>query len=435
MKKTLKIVALLLLVLVTSTFVFAQSSNTFTATAGTLRDDADNFMNVRYYNDVDFSNFFAWTDLSLDEANLGFAKKIDELYLGAYYNGDLWDGSSDKTTTENTTNVTKNITGNHTFDLLFGFSGMAFKLGTYFNLDNTKTSYVDTENEYESESKTNNSTYTFDLTWGGLSVPAGNANLRPWAEIAFEINDATVYSEVKTGDTTVVTTDKTNTNNLNTLSVTLASDAEWGSKDAFFSVAGLAYTLETAIGANGVVYEVTDGDNTSSTTRAGKQDISNIFSPYYRFEYKVSDNLKFGGRVEANLAINTSCDGYTYDPENPPTEVPDFDVTTDTSISSNLGLGMQYKLKPNFAMNLGLKASLPRFDSTKTVAPDLIGDGVTTTVNSDVNSSFSSNLYTGFVWDINENCALDASMSIPLTPSILMDILGGGLSLGFKYKM
>lgn len=433
MKKTFKIVALLLLVLVTSTFVFAQSSNTFTATADTLRDDADNFMNVRYYNDVDFSNFFAWTDLSLDEANLGFAKKFDALYLGAYYNGDLWDGSSDKTTTENTTNVTKNITGNHKFDLLFGFSGMAFMLDTNFNLDNTKTSYVDTENEYESESKTNNSTYTFGLTWGGLSVPAGNANLRPWAKIAFDINDATVYSEVKTGDTTVVTTDKTNTNNLNTLSVTLASDAEWGSKDAFFSVAGLAYTLETAIGANGVVYKYTDGDNTSSTTRAGKQDISNIFSPYYRFEYKVSDNLKFGGRVGANLAINTSCDGYTYDPENPP-EVPNLEVKTATSISSNLGLGMQYKLKPNFAMNLGLKADLPRFDSTKTVTP--VGeDAESKNVVSDVNSSFSSNLYTGFVWDINENCALDAYMSIPLNPSILMDILGGGLSLGFKYKM
>lgn len=434
MKKTFKIVALLLLVLVTSTFVFAQSSNTFTATADTLRDDADNFMNVRYYNDVDFSNFFAWTDLSLDEANLGFAKKFDALYLGAYYNGDLWDGSSDKTTTENTTNVTKNITGNHTFDLLFGFSGMAFKLGTYFNLDNTKTSYVDTENEYESESKTNNSTYTFDLTWGGLSVPAGNANLRPWAEIAFEINDATVYSEVKTGDTTVVTTDKTNTNNLNTLSVTLASDAEWGSKDAFFSVAGLAYTLETAIGANGVVYEVTDGENTSTVTRYDFKYALNTFSPYYRFEYKVSDNLKLGGRVGASLNIKTECPGDTYIDENKPEDTPRFVKTTTTEINPNLGLGMQYKLKPNFAMNLGLKASLPSFDSIKTVTP--VGeDSESKNVESDVNSSFSSNLYTGFVWDINENCALDASMSIPLTPSILMDILGGGLSLGFKYKM
>ena len=58
MKKTLKVVASLLLVLVTSTFVFAQVSNTNFATAYTLRDDADNFMDVRYYNEVDFSNFF-----------------------------------------------------------------------------------------------------------------------------------------------------------------------------------------------------------------------------------------------------------------------------------------------------------------------------------------------------------------------------------------
>ena len=91
MKKTLKIVASLLLVLVTSTFVFAQVSNTNFATAYTLRDDADNFMDVRYYNEVDFSNFFVWFDF-YDDAILGFAKKFDELYLGAYYHGTLWSG-------------------------------------------------------------------------------------------------------------------------------------------------------------------------------------------------------------------------------------------------------------------------------------------------------------------------------------------------------
>ena len=39
-----------------------------------------------------------------------------------------------------------------------------------------------------------------------------------------------------------------------------------------------------------------------------------------------------------------------------------------------------------------------------------------------------------FVWDINENCALDASLDIGLHPSFLSSILDGSLYLGFKYK-
>ena len=107
-------------------------------------------------------------------------------------------------------------------------------------------------------------------------------------------------------------------------------------------------------------------------------------------------------------------------------------VSTTTEITSNLGLGMQYILKPNFAMNVGLYAVLPEFNSTKTVTP--VGDSKSTTVTSGVDTSFSSSLRTGFVWDINENCALDAYTNIGLTPSFLDSVLGGSLSLGFKYK-
>jgi hypothetical protein len=40
----------------------------------------------------------------------------------------------------------------------------------------------------------------------------------------------------------------------------------------------------------------------------------------------------------------------------------------------------------------------------------------------------------GFVWDINENCALDTALSIGINPSFLSSILDGSLFVGFKYK-
>ena len=76
MKKTFKIVAMLLMVLCVSSYAFAQSSNTSTATKGTILADADKVMDVNNYKDVDFSNFFANTNISNNYGDFVFAKKL-----------------------------------------------------------------------------------------------------------------------------------------------------------------------------------------------------------------------------------------------------------------------------------------------------------------------------------------------------------------------
>lgn len=428
MKKIFKIVATLLLVLVTSTFVFAQKSNTFTATAGTLRDDADNFMDVRYFNELDFSNFFAWTNLSLGDVNLGFAKKFNELYLGAYYAGDLLNSltktESKEISSEEIVSYTKKEVGMHEFDLLFGFSGMALKLNTNFNINSTYTS----ETNYVKNSK-----YIFDLTWGGLSVPVEKFNLRPWAKVGLNFIDNYNYSKTTTEvlgiTSTTITEDKSG--NYNYLTIILGSDFEWGDKESFFSVAGFEYLFGSRLGLNGALKtEETNVDGASKTVTtnyAGKSYIKNTITPYYRFEYKASDNLKFGGKATVKLDMTTSSSGYSYTDTPVSTEVT---LTKTTNVDSEIDFGMQYKLKENFAMNVGLGANLPKLTFTKTVDAVNNETEVKTTT-----SGFGTVLLTGFVWDINENCALDASMSIGTTPKFLDDILNGELSLGFKYKI
>lgn len=432
MKKTFKVVASLLLVLVTSTFVFAQTSGTFQGTAGTLRDDADYFMDVRYFNEVDFSNFFSMINLSSTSANLGFAKEFDDVYIGAYYSGALWNGfNSTKTVNDMTTNVTNNFTGNHQFDLLLGISGIAIKFDSIFNVDNENTKESDAETNDREEGKTNSSNYIFGLTFAVDSVPMEYGNVIPWGRIGFDLNDNTEETIEVYDGTTYRETNKSA--NENKLLVTLAADFENGDRESFFSVAGIKYTLETLIGANGVIVEATDGSETSTMSRYDKLGVTNNFDLNYRFEYKASDNLKFGGRIGAEIDIYTSCAGDTYYDDDKPESTDKLPQTTETNISSNLGLGMQYKIKPNFAMNVGLGATLPKFESTKNVI--YAGDTTSTTVISNVNTAFSSTLSAGFVWDINENCALDAYMNIGRTPKFLSSILDGSLTLGFKYKM
>ena len=426
MKKTFKVVAILLLVLVTSTFVFAQTSRTYYGTAGTLRDEADNFMDVRYFNEVDFSNFWAWTNISSSYANLGFAKKFDELYLGAYYAGSLWNSIDNSESSGSIVDVNNSAVLSNEFDLLFGFSGMAIKLDTYFNTNNTSTEDTTTVTD------THASNYYFGLTWGGLSVPAEKFNLRPWAKVGLNFIDKYGYSKttIEALGITTTTTSHDKSGNYNYLTVILGSDFEWGDKEALFSVAGFEYLFGSRLGLNGALTTVetnVDGVSTTDTTNyVGKSYIKNTITPYYRFEYKASDNLKFGGKATVKVDMTTSSTGYSYSDTPVSTEVT---LTKITNVNSEIDFGMQYKLKQNFAMNVGYMAVLPSFEHEKEI------NGLTsvTTVTTNTNS-FSSYLRTGFVWDINENCALDASMSIGTTPSFLSSILDGNLTLGFKYK-
>jgi hypothetical protein len=236
-----------------------------------------------------------------------------------------------------------------------------------------------------------------------------------------------IYEENNDGDI-YTTNDKRNSKN--SFIMTLASDIEWGDKDGFFSVAGLGYTLDTAIGLNDVVRESNDSDEPKEI-KAGAKDTINKINSYYRFEYTASEKVRFGGRVEIDFEFNTYCDGDTYYSGDTTPNVNDLDVKSTTNITSVLAFGMQYKLKPEFAMNVGFGADLPTFESTKTV--NVTGDSMV--VYSKVKSSFAPYLMAGFVWDINENCALDASLDIGTTPKFWDSVLNGSLSLGFKYKI
>lgn len=423
MKKILKIVASLLLVLVTSTFLFAQVSNTYDSTAGTLRDDADNFMDLRYFNEVDFSNFFVWTDLSADSIDLGFAKKVKDVYIGAYYNGYLWDTSlSEEITNLNNNELNsflKEVSFENYLDLLFGFNGMGLKLSTGFDI------YEDQEVTTTSSEKNKNSSYFFDLGWGGLSIPVDKFTIYPHVMVGYSFNDETNISSNKIGDTVYTRTDISS--NLGILSFNFGADMAWGDKAGFYSETGLDYSLGIGIMPKDRILE--DTGTNEIQNRVGGVLAINYFTPYYRFEYSASEQVKFGGKIQSELlllkytdgTITTSADGMTSD-------IDINDIYNITSVEHYIDFGMQYQVKPAFAINFGFSFNIPSVIFVKVISTDTVTRGHDT-------GYFSSSLSTGFVWDINEKCALDANLNISVSPSILNDILNNSMSLGFKYKM
>jgi hypothetical protein len=113
MKKMKKFFIFASLILISAAAVFAQavtssspampnwSSPQFTATQGRFRSAADNFIRPDYYNAVTFDKFFAMTSFAAtDKAQLGYAGKIGNMYIGAAYGGNFWANYTDLTYTE-----------------------------------------------------------------------------------------------------------------------------------------------------------------------------------------------------------------------------------------------------------------------------------------------------------------------------------------------
>jgi transcriptional antiterminator Rof (Rho-off) len=66
-----------------------------TTTEGRYRSNADDFIRPDSYTGVKFNKWFGLVSFLLDEnsgpvATAGFATKINDLYIGAFYNGNLW---------------------------------------------------------------------------------------------------------------------------------------------------------------------------------------------------------------------------------------------------------------------------------------------------------------------------------------------------------
>ena len=432
MKKTLKIIALIsLLISIISTSVFAQSSNTFTATAGTMRTDVDNFMDVRYFNEVDFENLFSSVDFSLNEFNLGFATNINKLYLGAYYSGDLFNSfekSENFGVDGKLNNFGKTTEFNHEFDVLFGFSGMGIKLTSIFaGTEDYLTNH--TKTEITKNLKTN-----IALTWGGLYVPIRDGYWRPYLSLGFlnlnnSKNTTTLVSDVS------LTESYEKIGGYSNFMYNISSDFEFGSKYDFFSVFGFSYIGLIDVAINGDVsseiISFKDGDQSKTVvTRKDASSVWQIFSPYYRFEYQFSDSLRLGGSANIFLQSNiidegkkiTSVDGTTSEPV-------ESGKSKETKFASNLSLGLNYFVKSNFAINFGYKADFPIIlGKTQENTDDSKVKGSSTI------SEFINTLSMGFAWYISENCIFDTSLDISTIPKFFTDILDSSMSIGFILK-
>jgi hypothetical protein len=138
---------ILALALALTAGLYAQSSSANSATAGLYGNDADDYMDLTAWSDVEFDKWFGLAGYANNMPELGFATRFGNIYTGFYYNGNIAQvndgGRNENTTTsfdasgakfsDTTTYAVnpKTTTSYNNFSALIGVAGMGIGLGFY----------------------------------------------------------------------------------------------------------------------------------------------------------------------------------------------------------------------------------------------------------------------------------------------------------------
>jgi hypothetical protein len=206
--------------------VYAQSSPTNTATAGVFTTDVEDSMDVHSWTGVEFDKWtgFAGYGGSNNPISLGYATRFGDLYLGAWYTGNIASTSNkeersivsaysltNQLLTGKTTTITytdQNTYSYNRLNVLIGVAGMGIKVGFAESL--TVWSYPDITKTVVEDANGANKTYTNDyvvddyqrisgsltpsIEWG-MSLEAGDLTIKPKVGITFGIyRDTNIYN-------------------------------------------------------------------------------------------------------------------------------------------------------------------------------------------------------------------------------------------------
>ena len=381
MSKSFKVAAL---VAVTAMFlaapvfapsVYGQSSPTGTATAGVFTTDVEDSMDVHYYSGVEFDKWAGFIGNN-GLPSLGYATRFGDLYLGAWYNGNILSTNStevqqvvsdydlttqlftDKTTTLNWTDkYTDSLNG---LDVLIGVAGMGIKVGfvealrvyDYPSITSTVTedatgtnkSYT---NDYIVDDYSRIQGYmTPSLEWG-MSIEAGDITIRPKVALAFGIiRDTNILNVRGTGTPpsySTVNGDKIGTETINSTGTIndylkpeiavgagfeLSSGATIGIEygigfDIYsnnYDASGFGGTAAGTVDWTGATKSIDRSLATTVTTTEAvlhineKTNIQHSITPSFYYSSEITDglNLGFSASIPVGIGVSSSIESWNW---------------------------------------------------------------------------------------------------------------------------
>jgi len=179
-----------------------------TTTEGRYRSNADDFIRPDSYAGVKFNKWFGMTSFLWDDtysgiATIGFAVKINNVYIGAFYNGNMWANTPVNNYTEeepgivpngaaagNVYNVYNNISvGGSTNPvnnaaILFGADNMGFRLTYRTNYQSFKQRNIVTGNQLYNNYHIERGYIAPQIAWA-MAKDLTNNGIRPYVTIDF----------------------------------------------------------------------------------------------------------------------------------------------------------------------------------------------------------------------------------------------------------
>lgn len=391
--------------------VYAQSdSPTKKASAGRFLTDVDRFVSVTDWADIPLQSWFSYINLSHGELGgdynnsweIGFAKKLKTVYLGAGFQGKFWNGSSGwGAVTDNHDTANPGFTG-PTVDLSNPFgtggdlevaypTGMSPPDGVKANADNVFNFLVGFSNGSALKFKLTeknvftriegpividddgatrkgyarklNGTITPAVEYGfSKDIEVGAFKVRPKAalDLAIAFNE----SELQDGDSTVLANFTQNT-------MTPLLTLDTGANSFFIWEGGsLGVGLANKIGFK---YQDTTRSGTPAESEQGQDakvsDWLEVFTPYARFTQQI--NPAFTVKAALDIPLSIEAGGYLgiYDAQVKDASGNNGAASLSGSDSAGgafprLRLGAQYafkdgKLADKLALNIGVTVYLP----------------------------------------------------------------------------
>ena len=429
------------------------------ATSGRYRSAADDFIRPDSYTSAKVENWFAFTSFAINTsfpgANIGYAKKLEKVYIAAYYGGTFWSnlfndnyaeqnvaafaGGTNKTVpvyssatgvlpTLSTTNIP-----NNRFAILFGAADMGFRLSLKTNHDSFKkndfATYETTGDTYTGRYKsyeTERGFITPQLAWS-MAKNLSDNGVKPYAtlDLGF-VRDYT--KSVAYDGTTKDTTGDNVTNSQNYFEPILMfglGGYTFFRKSGFSATADLdntltlrAYDNEVRYGSGTVAspYKTVSIKGTwDGTTAMERTYVQDVISPSLAGSWsggplalKFKFNLPVTLRGEEQTRVTPNASGKL--------EKSSYDDTVSyIGFAPNLRLAAQWKCLPNrLTLNAGARIDLGGTLSRTTTEGDSYSGGnkqpnSSRTTIVDTKGSTGNQLYLGVTFTPTENLFFEAT--------------------------
>jgi hypothetical protein len=416
MNKTKAIFLMALTALLAAPGLWAQTSNTSTATASIFSTDVDSYMDVNDFGDAAPDSFFTWLRPSGNGFETGYARYLGGGYLGLYGTGSFLNGSFSKTITENNAGSLETAPTNDGMgwssqvDILYGTESLGgFKLSLFTYGENNDTDLNETSPNDSVETKNRIFVVSPSLEWGkNFSVSPGVFKFAVGLGTAFTIANSTVTTVAGGTTTSEVTT------NAGVTVITLNPRVTWvmnprgNAQSELFASYSLGFIIYPD-----VAYE--DSKATGFAVKEMEQDNSgtiHVLEASFKTTYTTSDTFSWGwgagvefdittseiGKVKTTLGNGTSATG------------------TNTSESTTFdliprgALGISYKLKPGvLTLNGGIEGYLP-FRLGTSGSESTTGT-VTTETSTITFNNMRAVVRAGIAWQLTPELGLDSYLS------------------------